>query len=181
MCVPRTLTNVYQMFMFCPVYLCFLQFLCLWVLSECACAIVFVLACLVIVFVMIVFKCICICVWVFVYLCAFVRLLLPSKPQPLAQLSLRHLSLPRTNHQTLHRENLQLCFGAHKHTLTERKSEHVHNCKAKTHGCPAYKSPSIHRAERNPPSPSRKTAWEIFYTRTIHVFCHLPAMCSTEC
>ena len=55
--------------------------------------------------------------------------------------------------------------------VRERKSEHVHNCKAKTHGCPAYKSPSIHRAERNPPSPSRKTAWEIFYTRTIHVLC----------
>ena len=68
MCVPRTLTNVYQVFMFCQ-HICvfFLQFLCLWVLSECACAIVFVLACLVIVFVIIVFKCICICVCV--YLC----------------------------------------------------------------------------------------------------------------
>ena len=121
MCVPRTLTNVYQVFMFCPVYLCFFfQFLCLWVLSECACAIVFVLACLVIVFVIIVFKCICICVCV--YLC---DCFCPLSPSPWLSF-LYATSLCRVQITKLFTE--KTCDCVSEHTSTHSEKGKVNTC-----------------------------------------------------
>ena len=94
----------------------FLQFLCLWVLSECACAIVFVLACLLIVFVIIVFKCICICVWVFVYLC---DCFCPLSPSPWLSF-LYATSLCRVQITKLFTEKSCNCVSEHTNTHSQR-------------------------------------------------------------